>query len=379
MPAKLDSLPNELLYGILSYLASDPPSFSKLHEPPSPDIARSPNRALKSLCATSSRFVPLVRPILLAHASVGLEEIDDFLSFVRHAELTRHVVSLVVSTRSYALGTDEDWWRRVLRELDPLRITIVAPPIVIGEAVRTIIMDAHSWAFEVQYQTLQLAQRDDGSVVERFTCPDLRTCPNLLHARKWDALYFNESSSLKAYHHYEYFRHRIPSLLDTWGGEGNVPPPMGSFEALAALRFLTHFRYTAVFPFYNHIRLVLDVVDMMMPNLESLTVQLAPGRNNRVIEHEQRGSMDPNDPWMELSTGYSLIAHAVRDLGAVKGLTRFQACDYDIEALRSNLSTVVGDVLPAAQWHHDGHGTWTKVLPPSDIVETSEVHQAQHL
>lgn len=372
MSATLDSLPNELLYVILSDLALEPPSNSKLHDPPSLDIVRSPNRALKNLRRTSSRFDPLVRPLLFAHASVGLKDIDGFLSFVRHAELGRHVVSLVVSTHSPSLGTGEDWWRRVLSELDPLRVIVVAPPTVIGEAVHTMIVHAHSWAFEVQYQTLQLEQGAGGGV-ERFTCPDLRNCPNLLHARRWDALYFNESSSLKAYNHYEYFRHRIPSLFDTWGGEGNAPPPMGSFDALAALRFLTHFRYTAVFPFYNHIRLVLDVVDMMMPNLESLTVQLAPGRNNRVIESEQRGSMDPNDPWMELSTGYSLIAHAVRDLGAVKRLIRFQACDYDIEALRSNLSTVVGDVLPAAQWHHDGQGTWTKIRPRADVHQAQEV------
>ncbi|KAL1964172.1 hypothetical protein VTN77DRAFT_7260 [Rasamsonia byssochlamydoides] len=365
---QLESLPNELLYQIISYLSRDPPSIHRVHEPPSLKLTRSQRRDLKHLSCTSSHFLELVRPLLFSHACFDIEETDSFLSFVKRSGLSQNVDSIVVFVRTESLNPNElFWWRRVLSDLDPLRITIVAAPTAVGEMAGTKVMDAHSWAFDIPFQILQLEQDPRAtSSSSRFTFPDLSMCPSFLHARRWDSLVFNESSSLKAYNHYEYFLFHIPSLLDTWGSPSRVPPPIGSFHPFASLRFLTSFRYTAVFPFYNHIRVVLDVVEKMMPNLQSLTVQLAPGPNNRVIEDEQRGSMDPNDPWMELSTGYSLIAHTVRDLGAQKTLKTFRACDYDIEALRSNLSVVVDGVLSDNEWLHDGHGTWTRIERPED-------------
>ncbi|KAL1980695.1 hypothetical protein VTN96DRAFT_3645 [Rasamsonia emersonii] len=379
---QLDSLPNELLYQILSYLSEDPPSIRQVHEPPSLKITRSHRRNLKHLSCTSSRFLKLVRPLLFAHACFDIEDTEPFLSFVKRSGLSRNVDSIVVLVRTAYLASKEQlfWWRRVLSDLDPLRITIVAAPTVVGEMAATKIMDAHSWAFDIPFQILQLEQdprtTSSSSRSSRFTFPDLSACPSFLHARRWDSLVFNESSSLKAYNHYEYFLYHIPSLLDTWGTPSTVPPPIESFDPLASLRYLTSFHYTAVFPFYNHIGVVLDVVERMMINLQSLTVQLAPGPNNRVIEDEQRGSMDPNDPWMELSTGYSLIAHTVRDLGAQRTLTTFRSCDYDIEALRSNLAVVVDDVLSDSEWLHDGHGTWTRIERPFQRAGDASVAQS---
>lgn len=69
--------------------------------------------------------------------------------------------------------------------------------------------------------------------------------------------------------------------------------------------------------------------------------------------------MDPNDPWMEILTGYSLIAHSVMLLGQTGNLERFQACDYELDALQSDLAALAGDVLADSGWIHDGHGTWT--------------------
>jgi hypothetical protein len=366
----IESLPNELLYQILSYLTQDPPSTHKVNEPPSPEITRASTRRerqdLKHLSRTCSRLLEVVRPLLFAHACVDLIDITFFLSFVKRCGLSRHVDSIVVvGCTAYLHPMELDWWRSALSELDPLRITIVAAPTALGEITGTRIMDDHSWAFNIPYQILQLEQSPNSS--GRFTFPDLRNCPNFLHARQWHSLVFNESSSLKAYNHYEYFLFHIPSLLDTWGSPSTIPPPIRSSHPLASLHDLTSFRYTAVFPFYNHIRVVLDVVEKMMTNLQSLTVQLGPSPGNRIIETEQRGSMDPNDPWMELSTGYSLIAHAVRDLGArgtTNALKTFRACDYDIQALRSNLTLVVDNVLAENGWVHDGQGTWTRIEQP---------------
>jgi hypothetical protein len=121
----------------------------------------------------------------------------------------------------------------------------------------------------------------------------------------------------------------------------------------------------AVFPFYNHVQLVLDAVEFMT-NLRSLKIQLGPSYNNRVTEIEQRGSMDPSDPWMELATGYSLIAHAVRSLGIKSYLSKFIACDYEMEPVRAEIDVILGDILCDGPWTHDGHGTWTK--RPADMA-----------
>ncbi|CRG86169.1 hypothetical protein PISL3812_03172 [Talaromyces islandicus] len=371
----LDRLPNEILYQILAQLSSvPPPSYTQLNTPPSPHIVRaSSSSPLKNFARVSSHFAELVRPVLFAHCCCDIARIGDFLSFVARFSLQRRIISIVVIARSDEDTPDDvpeqggkdasntPWWRRLFRETNPSQLTLIAPPTVIGQAVATNVMDGHNWAFDITFQTLSLEQ----DVQEKQQQQELQKQPNdwptLLHTRRWKTVCFNESSSLKAYNHYEYFRHRVPSILDAWGNPGSTLH-MGS-RLENPLANITHFRYTAVFPFYNHICTVLRVVQTAMPSLESLSAQLAPDRNNRAIEKEQRGSMDPNDPWMELSTGFSLIARVVRDLGEKGRMKRFQACDYDIEALRSNLSTVICDVLPSSQWEHDGSGTWTKREP----------------
>ncbi|KAL2222624.1 hypothetical protein M432DRAFT_11587 [Thermoascus aurantiacus ATCC 26904] len=356
---RLESLPNELLGEIILNLSTDPPSTSRLHEPPSLGITESQTRDLKHLSYTSSRFHQLVRPLLFRHARFNLEDLDEFLSFIKQSGLSRHVKSIVV------IGSDTDagrrdafWWHRVLSELDPLRITIVATPLLLGDLATTRVTEAHSWAFDIPLQILHLEQ--DISVHDRFAVsPELTGRESLFRARPWASFFFNESSFLRAYNHYEYFLLRVPSLFEKWGAmtsarlrTGDLPDPLPSLSRL------TSFRYTAVFPFYNHVRLVLNAVEMMT-NLRSLSVQLAPCRNDKILEEEQRGSMDPNDPWMEILTGYSLIAHSVMLLGQTGNLERFQACDYELDALQSDLAALAGDVLADSGWIHDGHGTWT--------------------
>lgn len=362
----LDRLPNEIIYLILAQLASaPPPSYTQLNAPPSLDIASVSGGAscspLKNLVRVSSHYAELVRPLLFAHCRCYVSRIGDFLSLVARFKLQQRVTSVVVIALSSddnpddAKGGDDTWWCQLLRDINPLRVTLLAPPAVIGQAAATNIFGEHNWAFDVSFQTLCLEQ-DATS-----TQPEPKSWPTLLHARHWKSICFNEASSLKAYNHYEYFRHRVPSIFEAWGNSGRVL--LKGTILQSGLASITHFRYTAVFPFNNHIATVLRAVRALMPSLKSLSAQLAPDRNNRALENEQRGSMDPNDPWMELSTGFSLMAKVVRDLGE-KGhpLERFQACDYDIEALRSNLSAVIGDELAPSQWVHDGHGTWTKPL-----------------
>lgn len=352
----LESLPNELLDYIISSVAAPPPSLARLQQPPSHRIAKNSTRDLKNLSRVSSGLCALVRPRLFAHACFDLRNERAFLDFVAQSDLKRHITSIVVKGNdSPESREDPYWWRRVLCELDPLRITVVAPPSYIGAMLGTQIYEGHSWAFEIPLQVLHLERdaRQDGSAL-------LENHSSLLSARDWQSLEFNEASSLKAYHHYEYFLFRVPSVFGQWGTLAHPPDRPADLPSTLSLNRLTTFSYTAVFPFYNHADLVLGAVSLMT-SLESLTTQLAPCQNDRVIETEQRGSIDPSDPWMELVTGYTLIADAVGHLGNRGCLRRFQARDFQFDALRSELSFIFDNKFHGSPWTYDGGDVWNKV------------------
>jgi hypothetical protein len=353
-----ESLPIELLDEIISYLSTSPPSLSKLHKPPCGNIAKSGTRDLKSLSRTSSRLLEVTRPRLFSHVCFDLRDIDEFLTFISALDLARYVNSAVVKGRQFPDDREDPfWWRRVLSCLDPQRITVIAAPSFIGKMMSTQIFEGHSWAFEITLQVLQLEQ-----YTRDFDPPSvshLEQCSSLLEARTWSSLLFNESSSLRAYNHYEYFLFQVPSLFSKWGSLACVKPRPQKLALSNALNRLASFRYTAVFPFYNHVKLVLNAVEMM-ENLRSLSVQLAPCEGDKATEIEQRGSMDPSDPWMEIATGYSLIGHAVSDLGHRDSFVKFCACDYSFEPLRPEISATLCDILDGSEWVHDGQGTWTK-------------------
>ncbi|KAF7588163.1 hypothetical protein BBP40_006100 [Aspergillus hancockii] len=363
----LESLPNELLDEIVSNLSTAPPSSIKLHNPPSGNIAKSGTRDLKSLSRTSSRLLEVTRPRLFSHICFDLRDVDELLSFVSAQDLARYVTSAVVKGRQSPDDREGPfWWRQVLSYLDPHRITIIAPPSFIGKMMGTQIFEGHSWAFEIPLQVLQLEQDTRGS--DPTLVSHLEKCASLLEARTWSSLLFNESSSLRAYNHYEYFLFQVPSLFSKWGSLTYVKPRPQKLALSNALNRLTSFRYTAVFPFYNHVKLVLNAVELM-DNLRSLSVQLAPCQGDKATEIEQRGSMDPSDPWMEIATGYSLIGHAVIDLGHKDSFVEFCACDYSFDPLRPELSATLGDILDGSEWVHDGHGTWNK-RKPKPVIST---------
>lgn len=320
MSCLLESLPNELLDRIIFYLATEPPSTARIHQVPVLQIARSHTHDLKNVSVASITLRELVRPRLFAHACLDVNDEASFKSFLVASNLARYVTSLVVTIQNVASEPDDQgWWRRILTYINPGRFTVVAPPTSIGHVLNTQIMDGHSWAFEIPLQILQL-ERDISPCDDEYVA--LEHCDSLLQARPWTSMSFNESSSLKAYHHYEYFLSRIPSVLGEWGSQldPREPPPSRLVDMVHGLR---SFSYTAVFPFYNHVKLVLDVL-ALMPNVEEFGVKLVPDEDNHVLEQEQRGSLDPNDPWTELLTSYNLAAAAV---GAIDSLREVRCRD----------------------------------------------------
>ncbi|PWY92338.1 hypothetical protein BO70DRAFT_7628 [Aspergillus heteromorphus CBS 117.55] len=360
LQSSLVSLPNELVDAIISCLSLPPPSLAKLHQPPSSRITTSTSRDLKNLSRTSSRIRELVLPRLFAHACFKIQEVPGFLAFVAQRKLSRHVVSIVAKGVD-PLDEQENryWWRPVLDCLNPLRLTVLASPPLIAAMLDTRIVDEHSWAFEVPFQILQLEQTAQLQAPSVSPAAATGLAGGLLRTRAWSSLAFNESSALRAYNHYEYFLFQFPSIFHRWGCFAYLQPLPEEISPSLSLTSLTSFRYTAVFPFYNHVKLVLDTVGFMT-NLRSFSVQLAPGQDDKTTELEQRGSLDPSDPWMEIATGYSLIAHAVRDLGNKAQLVKFSTRDFDFDALRPELSAILRDVLENCKWVHSGHGTWIR-------------------
>ncbi|KAL6233703.1 hypothetical protein BDW75DRAFT_183428 [Aspergillus navahoensis] len=354
----MELLPNELLDEIIYFLSAPPPSLRRLHQPPSARTSESSTRPLKNLSLTCSHLYALAQPQLFSHCCFKLKDLEEYLSFVSESDLNRYVVSVVVEIDGLGDRGDSGWWQRLLTSLTLRRLTVVAPPSVIGEMFGMQIPQEHSWAFEIPHQIVQL-ECDPQSY---HTISQADEHATLLDCLPWNSMGFNESSSLKAYNHYEYFLYQVPSIFhrwSIWASDHLSEQPHPHLHSSSPLRSLTSFTYVAVFPFYNHVQLVLDVVENM-PSLHSLKIQLGPSQNDRVTELEQRGSMDPSDPWMELATGYSLIAHAVRNLGRRGRLSSFTACDYEIEPVRAEIDVILGDILCDGPWTHDGHGTWTK-------------------
>lgn len=349
----LESLPNELLDHIISYISADAPSSGRLHQLPSLQLPQSSNRDLKHLAQTSTGLLQLVRPRLFAHVRLDPREENDFHSFIVNSDLGRYVTSIMVTgDDSPDRQGDPFWWRRVLQYLDPVRITILASPTFIGKTMGTPIMDEHSWAFGIDLQVLQLERGDPCGPLSSVLGPD----SSLLSSRPWKSLSFNEASSLRAYNHYEYFVYKVPSVLGAWG---EVPTSRHSKPELfmlgQELGGLRTFSYTAIFPFCNHVELVLEVL-VMMRHLRCLSMQLAPEESNNILETEQRSSMDLSDPWMELENSYALIADTV--CKSMKSLTEFRTRDYRLEWMQTELAFFF-DCYGDSMAHH-GHGIWRR-------------------
>jgi hypothetical protein len=353
----LDTLPNELLSHVLSFLSSDPPSAQKLRQVPSHGITASPVVDLKNVSRTSSRFRELSRPRLFTHTRHELRDQERFLAFLQQHDLTRLVRSVVVSVRTIFPGSEKPlWWTRLLEEVNPENLTVVAPPYMFADMANCSLKDTHTWAFNLPLQIMQF--RQPSQRLPGFQKPADDT---FFSARPWTEVLFNEGSSLKAYSNYEYYLLRVPSFMEHWGSVD----PLQSKELpypVEAISRLTCFHYTAIFPFYNHTNLVLKVI-RNMTNLRHLSFQLAPEPQSTIFEEEQQlGTLDPNDPWMELDTSYKLISHSVRYLGVQGSLVEFRTFDFKLRALRDTLVSKMNNTLKG-KWTHDGTGLWLKEPP----------------
>lgn len=124
---------------------------------------------------------------------------------------------------------------------------------------------------------------------------------------------------------------------------------------------LTHFTYTAIFPFYNHVDTILKSV-RLMPRLTHFTTKVCPEPESSVVEDELAlalGHIDLNDAWMEFDTVYTLVAHTVIYLGLEGVLEEFRVDDVKMEGIRENLEEVLSQRLQE-WWNYAGAGVWRR-------------------
>ncbi|KAM5443751.1 hypothetical protein MferCBS31731_000995 [Microsporum ferrugineum] len=355
--ADIHSLPVEILYLILSFISAAPPPTSDeraLRDIPSHALTSSKTTDLKNVSRVCRQFREFSREHLFSFCRYELRDQDRFLAFIKHHGLTDQVERVTVSVRTIFPGSEKKlWWKTLFQHLNPEVVTVVAPPHMIADMVQCGLQ-GDKWAFDMPLQTIQFRQQRP--LPSDFEVPE--GDDSFLSARPWTQLSFNEGSSLQAYSIADYFLLRPPSIINHWGSVDplqavNLPYPT------SAISRLTSFHYIAIFPFYSHTNLVLKVF-RSMTNLRSLALQLSPPEWSDIFERERRTStMDPENAWMELDTGYSLVPHSVRYLGVHGRLVEFRALDYNLPAQRNYVFRTMRKVL-TQPWQHDGHGRWVR-------------------
>jgi hypothetical protein len=354
---RLADLPNELLDHIVDYLDTECPSEVNWHQRPGTTLTQSQTVDLKTISRTSKHLRHLVLPHLFAHARLNPNHCTPFLDFIRSHNLTPHITSLVAHLPGSCTHLHPAWWSRILTTVPIMTFTILCPPYVFAELTKTSLVSPDSWVFNMPYHALRF--RQDHPTLSSNTASHLFT------TRPWTHFSVNESSSLKAYSQYEYFLRKTPSLLASLH---HSPPPLpGSFPSPFSILLinLTHFTYTAIFPFYNHVETILHSV-RAMSNLISLTFKLCPEPDSTVIDDELKlalGHIDLNDAWMEFDTAYNIIMHTVIYLtpeGGGKGkLEEFKIDDVKMEGIRENLEDMISQRLQE-WWCHAGEGVWRR-------------------
>lgn len=372
---KLEDLPNELLDHIISFLDIEPPSVQKLTREPSLDLTVSETKHLKHLALSSHFFRQLSLPRLVRCSRVKticykfcagdsvisvsffIDNVESFLAFLCSNNLLGYVKSLVIYINETPPETLPEQstlrktrviWRHILPHINPHSVTIVGPPFYLAKLISCGLSTCDAWAFDMPLHILRLEQSAGFSAPPEATN---NTAHGLIDARPWTRMSMNEGSSLKAYRSYEYYLKIPPSLFGTRSKECISGP-------LLAMTGLTSLHYTAIFPFYSHTDDVLKYAKGM-PALEKLSVQLVPSLHSNIFSDPARTEkVNLEDCWMEVYTGYSLIVHAVVEMGENGKLKEFESMDYEIEDMRESLEGQVRETM--RWWEWCGGGLWRK-------------------
>ena len=328
-------LPTEILADIFSYLDTSSPSSFRLYEQPYCDLTRSEVTDLKSVSSVSRRWRSLVLRILFRHARFKLRstssivrrsEVNAFVRFVKRNELRSLIETFTLVSEDSKETLDarpenaaidfDDEWESIFTTLDPVRLTIVAPPLVLAaltscDAPKTWIHDFH-----MPYHVLSLSRAGPTSVAESALDARPGRRRGVLARRAWSAVLLNEGSFQRARARYGPQAVSLtppsilPELVRTEGGGGGAPRPRLPPS-------VQRFEYVAIFPFPAH----LAEAARLLPRLRRLRVQCLP-RGDVRADPAQRGAVaDMRDVADDVAEGYRLLLGELGD-AALRSLFR---------------------------------------------------------
>jgi hypothetical protein len=179
-PTTIESLPNEILSSIFSYLDSPQPSANGLLNEPTFDLTNAEIANLKAISLISKRWRRTILPTLFKHSRFTVhsakgrqrpalhEDIRPFLSFISQNILQKVVRSLVLQVQDEKAANDIEganhfnefasFWNSLFQTIDPTELLIIAPAEALGELTSCHIYLQDRWNFDCSYQYLRLQQ-----------------------------------------------------------------------------------------------------------------------------------------------------------------------------------------------------------------------------
>jgi hypothetical protein len=328
------ALPSETLEQIFKQLDGPAPSSSRLYDQPTHEITSSTVTPIKAASLVCWQWRSLLIPTLYRHARLIIPEpgiptsiIDDehipFLNFVRKHRLRSYVktYSLVIfnvairhtskSDKEHQSNDFSSFWNKILEEIDPMEITLVCSPQVLGALTSCKVSSRHQGSFDIPYHILQLCRQGNPieelapALVEGSTFggmydstesrPPLRHSV-LLNTRPWTRMLLNEGSFLGVYKTPDVFSKHPPSILGDLVGNGEC---IHTAMIPDTVRDLS---YIAIFPPSPHFHMI----TRCCPRVDRLYTQFVP-RNDILENRAKLEFLDVNDLWMERNTCYAYI------------------------------------------------------------------------
>ena len=300
----IDALPVELLDKIFGLLSQPAPSTAKLCNQPDISITQSNTTDLKAVSNVSARWRQAILSELFRYTRVIIRsdqrdfasgwpaEYQDFLAFVGRNDLGRSVESFTLLVEeSPTLDHDntvdysdpvQNRWEGLFRIVNPTRLTIVAPPPLLGLLTAIpVSIDVRPY-FHMPYCILSLGLSvPRGAVASSEQSITPASPPTLLSSRPWDSLLLNEGSFVRAYSDPSYPHNTAdpPSLLSALAAVSATAPLAPTIRSLA---------YIAIFPFAAHVA----QIHGFLAQLSRFEIQLLP-RGDLQPDPLQMGMAEP--------------------------------------------------------------------------------------
>lgn len=363
-PPYLHELPIEILSNIWRHLSTPCPSIAKLQDQPCYDIVSSNTKDLKSVSLVSRRLRSSVLQLLFRHAcfridsSVDLSSRDwdasikEFLHFAHVHGLGTEMGSftLLVETKERQNYGSEPvpqndfatFWTTIFSAIDPLRLTIIAPPAALAALSSMDMVTKHIADYHMPYQALSLSYPVKGTNLgQSLHGSDLI---GVLHIRPWEGLLLNEGSFIRLYtqprYHpvvVEYPPSILPALTSTsrprhlsFAGPDQNPTVSNLPSTIRS------FSYIAICPISNQ----LHHLSLLFSQLHTVYFQICP-RSDPLPDPWQHSVADYFYLLIQRQQGYEMI---------LNGLQKHNSTDMDHGQEWALERIECGDAILDTEW-----------------------------